>query len=85
MIRMVEFLQKLFTIDDISKYRIILVSQYFLRRYIIVRHFLISHIPRLETSEEELVLSCKKNLIKLVCPESIHKSSADRGRIKGAS
>jgi len=45
MIRTAEFLQKLSTIDDVTKYRGIPVSRYFLRRYIIVGHFLIPRIP----------------------------------------
>jgi len=40
MICTVEFLQKLFTADDVTKYRGIPVSRHFLRRYIIVGHFL---------------------------------------------
>jgi len=44
MIRTVGFLQKLSTTDDVTKYRGISVSRYFLRRYIIVGHFLIPHI-----------------------------------------
>ena len=47
MIRTVRFLQKLSTIDDVTKYRGIPVSRYFLRRYIIVGHFLIPRIPSL--------------------------------------
>ena len=46
MIRTVGFLQKLTTIDDVTKYHGIPVSWYFLRRYIIVGHFLIPRIPR---------------------------------------
>jgi len=46
MIRTVGFLQKLTTIDDVTKYHCIPVSRYFLRQYIIVRHLLIPHIPR---------------------------------------
>jgi len=46
MIRTVEFLQKLSTIDDVTKYRGILVSRYFLRQYIIVGHSLIPRIPK---------------------------------------
>jgi len=45
-IRTVGFLQKLFAIDDVTKYRGIPVSRYFLRRYITVGHFLIPRIPR---------------------------------------
>jgi len=45
MIHTVRFLQKLSTIDDVTKYRGIPVSRYFLRRYIIVRYFLIPRIP----------------------------------------
>ena len=41
----VGFSQKLSTIDDVTKYRGIPVSRYFLRRYIIVGHFLITRIP----------------------------------------
>ena len=45
MIRTVEFLQKLSTTGDVTKYHGILVLHYFLRRYIIVEHFLIPCIP----------------------------------------
>ena len=45
-IRTVGFLQKLSTIDDATKYRGVLVSRYFLRRYIIFGHFLIPCIRR---------------------------------------
>ena len=38
------FLQKLSTIDDVTKYRGMPVSRYVLRRYIIVRHLLIPRI-----------------------------------------
>jgi len=48
MIRTVGFLQKLSTIDDVAKYGGIPVSRYFLRRYIIVGHFLIPRIPTVE-------------------------------------
>jgi len=41
MIRTVGFLQQLSTTDDVTKYCSILVSRYFLRRCIIVGHFLI--------------------------------------------
>jgi len=44
-IRTVRFLQKSFTIDDVTKCRGIPVSRYFLRRYIIVGHFPIPRIP----------------------------------------
>ena len=44
-IRTVEFLQRLSTIDDVTKYRGIPVSQYFLRRCIIVGHFVIPSTP----------------------------------------
>ena len=37
------FLQKLCTIDDVKKHRGIPVSRYFLRRFIIVGHFLIAY------------------------------------------
>jgi len=40
----VGFLQKLFIIDDVTKYRGIPLSRYFLIRYIIVGHFLIQRI-----------------------------------------
>jgi len=42
MIRTVKFLQKLFTTDDVTKYRGIPVSRYFLRRCIIIGHFVIT-------------------------------------------
>jgi len=45
--RTVGFLQKLSTIDDVTKYRGIMV---FLRLYIIVGHFLISRIPNICSS-----------------------------------
>ena len=45
MIRMLGFLQKLSTIDDVTRYRGMSVSRYFLRRYIIVGLFLIPRIP----------------------------------------
>jgi len=48
MIRTVEFLQNLSTIDVVTKYHGIPVSRYFLRRYIIVGHFLIPRIPMLK-------------------------------------
>ena len=44
-VRTVKFLHKLSTIDHVKKYRRIPVSRYFLRRYIIVGHFLIPRIP----------------------------------------
>ena len=44
-VRTVGCLQKLSTIDDVTKYHGIPVSRYFLRRYIIVGHFLIPRIP----------------------------------------
>jgi len=40
------FLQKFSATDDVTKYRVIAVSRYFMRRYIIVGHFLIPRIPR---------------------------------------
>jgi len=52
MICMVGFLQKLSTIDDVMKYCCIPVSRYFLRRYIIVGHFL---IPRIPSSREHVL------------------------------
>jgi len=52
MIRMVGFLHKLSTIDDVTKYRGIPVSRYLFRRYIIVGHFLISRIPTLHQSQK---------------------------------
>jgi len=47
-IRRVGFLQKLSTVDNVTKYRDIPVSR-FLRRSIIVGHFLIPRIPALST------------------------------------
>jgi len=45
MIRTVGFFVKLYTIDDVTKYHGIPISQYFMRQYIIVGHFLILRIP----------------------------------------
>jgi len=50
-LQMIRTLQKLSTIDDVMKYRSIPVSPYFLRRYIIVGHFLIPRIPTLGTDD----------------------------------
>jgi len=55
MIRMVEFLQKLSTTGDVTKYHSILVLHYFLRRYIIVGHFLIPCIPVPDASSSNTV------------------------------
>ena len=56
MFRTVGFLQKLSTIDDVTKYRGIPVSRYFLRRYITVGHFLIQCIPNMRRNTEPTYL-----------------------------
>jgi len=53
-IRTVGFLQKLSTIDDVTKYRGITGITVFLRRYIIVEHFLIRRIPIIRTPLDTL-------------------------------
>jgi len=49
------FLQKFSTIDDVTNYRDMPVSRYFLRRYIIGGHFLIPRIPTRDELYRRLV------------------------------